>query len=122
MEANNGRYECVVIAWEALRRVGFYTYAPGVVGLDNRAEAGEFVLRANTELLVGNFDFDIEAGQICFRVSVDMADLTPSTAFLRTLAYTSLLTMDRHAVALWSVMMGGSTALDALGLIGQNRS
>jgi hypothetical protein len=77
----------------------------------------DFLTRANYGLIVGNFEMDLNDGEVRYKTSIDVEgdELTP--ALLRNLAYTNVKTMDRYLPGLMSVMYGALTSEQAIHMV-----
>jgi hypothetical protein len=100
-------FGAMAIARESARQALFYAYAPFPVPPSRRAVVAAFLHRANYGLLLGNFELDMDDGEVRFKASVDLEGLTPEGASLHNLLATGLLTMDRYLVGLAAVVFDG---------------
>ena len=91
--------------------------APSLVPEANRASVGEFIHRANFGMLVGNLEIDLDSGEVRFRSSVDIDDLTVDQHMIRNLIFGNIATMNIFISPLHKVLHGGLSAVDALQLI-----
>jgi hypothetical protein len=90
-------------------RLLFYS-GGGFVPEERRAAAMELVTRANWGLPVGNFELDLDTGELNFKTSVDLEDVEPSDALLRHLVLTNVYTFDQYRPAIEAVVRGENPA------------
>jgi hypothetical protein len=83
---------------------------PAPVPEEHRAAVGEYCNRANFGLAVGNFELDVDGGEVRFRTSVDAEGSTPDAALVRNAVVANVLTMDRYVPGLLAVLEGTSPA------------
>jgi len=70
------------------------------------ARSTEFVARANYGLLLGNFEFDVNDGELRYKTSIDLEDSTLSQAQFPQPPVRSLAALDRYLPHLQRVMQG----------------
>jgi hypothetical protein len=71
-----------------------------------RLATQEFVTRANYGLVIGNFEMDLDDGEVRFKASLDLHGEPLTTPLLRALAEATLTTMRRYLPGLLAVMHG----------------
>lgn len=91
-------------------RAVFVSAFPSAIPDEQRAAVGEFCNRANFGLAVGNFEVDLDGGEVRFRTSVDVEGSTLDTAIVRNVVVANVMTMDRYASALIAVLEGADPA------------
>ena len=91
-------------------RAVFVSAFPAVVPDEHRAAVGEFCNRANFGLAIGNFELDVDGGEVRFRTSVDAEGLEPTPALVRNAVVANVLTMDRYVTGLLAVLNGTDPA------------
>jgi hypothetical protein len=87
-------------------RAVFVSAFPAVVPDDARAAVGEFCNRANFGLAIGNFELDVDGGEVRFRTSIDAEGTTPTPELVRNAVVANVLTMDRYVPGLLAVLQG----------------
>jgi hypothetical protein len=87
-------------------RAVFVSAFPAVVPDDVRAAVGEFCNRANFGLAIGNFELDVDGGEVRFRTSIDAEGTTPTPELVRNAVVANVLTMDRYVPGLLAVLQG----------------
>jgi len=78
---DNGNYRVVIVSDQDRPVMRFLTFVEGRVPATRRREAMEFITRANYGLLVGNFEFDLDDGEVRFKAAGDYedGDMSPSS-------------------------------------------
>jgi hypothetical protein len=92
----------------------FQSTAPLLVQSHRRSEATEFFTRVNWILIRGDFEMDLESGEVRFRTTIDFKDSLISTEMLAALIYGNVATMNRYYPGLVAVARKGASAKDAL--------
>lgn len=118
----NGEWPCIAQVDETLGRMLFYSASPGDVPADRRPAMAEFVTRANYGMLIGNFELDLDDGDLRFKTSLDVRDVDgldqPALAqLIRLIVYTNVLTMDRYLPGARAVADEGVDAAAAIAAI-----
>lgn len=103
---NNGEWGCVSLADAAAGRVIFYSVAPFLVEPDQRAGVMEYLTRANYGLGIGNFEMDLDDGEVRFKTSLDIDDAELTVELMRPIVYMNVQTMDRYIQGLVAVSEG----------------
>ena len=111
-------WSCIAHVDEASARFVFYTLYPAVAPPGQAQAMMEFVTRANSGLMSGAFEFDLDTGQVMARTSVSGVDGEGYTPRLveRTVL-DNLLLMERYAPGFAAVAAGDlspGAALDAV--------
>lgn len=69
VQGDNGQWACIAQADEERRLFLFYSAAPLDVPAHMRQAMAEFITRANYNTLVGNFELDMEDGDLRYKTS-----------------------------------------------------
>ncbi|MCD4786092.1 MAG: YbjN domain-containing protein [Candidatus Eremiobacteraeota bacterium] len=91
----------------------FYSVIPSRVPKESRAPVMEFITRANYNLLIGNFEMDMEDGEVRFKTSIDVSGDNLSIALVKNMIYFNFIAIDRHLESLMKVMYGNMSAKKA---------
>jgi hypothetical protein len=76
------------------------------IPLERRVAVAETVCRLNWGLIVGNFEFDVDTGEVRFKTSADLRGVEPTVATMRHLVFTNCLMLDRYLPPLLAVAFG----------------
>lgn len=98
----------------------FYCICPVKVAEDQTLGVAEFLHRANFGLVVGNFEFDVETGDVRFKTSIDVEGTNINQPLIKTLVYNNVLTTERYFPGLRKVMEGSVTPRTAVSEIEAN--
>lgn len=106
---------CVAQVWEDQRVFAFYSVSPLRPTPTNLAPTSEFIHRANIGILAGNFELDLDDGEVRFKTVVGFGPEGEwSDELARVVVYTNLAAMDHYVVGLLSVITGASDSQRAL--------
>ena len=100
----NGEWECYGQVRGAT--ILFYSASPVDVPLEKTQEACELLTRANWGLPLGNFELDLDSGEIVFKTSVNVEGVEVDPLLLKHLVYANVVAMDRYLPAIRSVVAG----------------
>ena len=81
---------------------------------NKRLAVAEYLTRANYGLNIGNFEMDMDDGEIRYKVSSVWADLLPPVKVVERLVDTSFVMLDRYGAGILSVIYGGVSPADAV--------
>lgn len=103
-QGNNGRWSCLAESSNEAQQFIFYSLYPFQVEANDQAAMLEFLMRANSGMIIGNFELDFAAGEVRFKTSVDVEGIhatLPSCSTVyqhlwQQLAYVNVITMDRY--------------------------
>lgn len=105
----------LAIAGDARRReIVVYCVIPTIVPREQRAAVAEFVARVNHGLRLGNFELDMARGDVRFKTSVDVMEMTPTPAMVHRMVSTAMGTSDLYVGALQRVLFGNVSPEDAV--------
>lgn len=102
----NASFDCYAVAKEEERILVFASRSPARVPQERRGDMCELVCRINCRIAVGSFDFEVDAGWVQFRTSVEFGRDRPSEAAVHTLIESNLFLVDQYFPALASVAAG----------------
>ncbi len=111
---SNGRWVCIAHCREADDRFLFYSIGLAATPVERRAALAEFVTRANFGLHIGNFEMDMDDGEIRYKTSIDVEGDRLSTALLHQLVRVNLEMMDKYLPGLYAVANEGMEPLAAI--------
>jgi len=113
-QGENGRFACVARIDGALDHLVFRTSAPVHMPQATRLAGMEFLTRANFGLHIGNFEMDVEDGEVRFKTSLDFEGTELTPALLKGILYPAVEAMDTYLLGLMAVMSGAKSAADAI--------
>ncbi|MFA6319062.1 MAG: YbjN domain-containing protein [Elusimicrobiota bacterium] len=113
VRVKNASYRMFIDCVEVRQQVMLYVLSPDVVAPEKRLFAAEFLTRANYGLRFGNFELDMDDGEVRFKVSVDVEGSLLSTQMVRNMVAMAVLTMDRYYPGLKAVCLTDTTPKSA---------
>jgi len=117
-QGKNGQWNCFALANEDQQRFLFYSICPLEIPALNRSAIAEFLTRANYGMEIGNFEFDIDSGEIRCKTSLDVTGDRITPALIKPLVYTNVLTLDQYLSGIQAVL-DGIPPVDAIRAIEQ---
>lgn len=109
-KGNNGTWTCFAQTREEQKQFLFFSILPNNVPPERRAAVSEFITRANYGVYIGNFEMDMNDGEVRFRTSVDVEGGSLAPTMIKNLAYTNVMMMDKYLAGLNKVAYGGADA------------
>lgn len=100
--------------WECFARVRdndqviFYSIFPSRVPHHRRLDMAEFITRINYGLVVGNFELDMDEGELRYKTAVVSGGLHLRTKALDRIVALNLATFDTHFLAIAAVVDGAA--------------
>lgn len=110
-------WDCAVLIDDEDERLVFYSTMLEPAKKGRRAAVMEFLTRANFALPVGNFELDLDDGEVCFKTSLDLEDVELTDAMCRNLIDTNLMVTGVYYDALQSVMKGKAEPAEAIAAV-----
>lgn len=114
IQGKSGIWTCFVRTDEEREIVLMHSIVPNRVPAPRRAAAAEFLTRANYGMLVGNFELDMNDGEVRFKTSVCVAGGTLSPGMIRKVVSYNLSTLDRYLTGLNKVVYGDAEPAKAI--------
>jgi len=106
-EGKNGQFTCYAQERVEQQQIVFYAIFPVRAPENRMADVAEFIVRANYGMIIGNFEMDYSDGEIRYKTSVDVEDVTVEDALVRHLIYANVMTMDKYFPGLMRVLYAG---------------
>jgi hypothetical protein len=113
----NGQLTCYAQVRVDLEQFLFYTVAPVKVPEEARMAAAEFITRANFGLCIGNFEMDLNDGEIRYKSSLDFEGTMLTPELIRNAIYPAVQTLNHYLPGLMSTIHGGKSAAEAIAAI-----
>lgn len=109
-----GQWTCYAQVSEEREQFSFYSICPVKAPEGNRLDVAEFLTRANFGLIIGNFEMDIESGEIRYKTGIDVEGDRLTPALVKRLVYANVLTMDTYLPGLMTVIYGDVAPAEAI--------
>jgi len=113
----NGEFRVVARVRGDFDQLMVYAFAPLAVPEERRLEVCEFVARANYGMRIGNFEIDMNDGELRYKSSLDYEDVGLTAIMIRNVIYPAAQTMDRYFPGLIAVVAGAKSAEAAVEMI-----
>jgi hypothetical protein len=114
VQGDAGEWACFVRIDEEREVIAFYSLCPLTAEPKHRAAVHEFLTRANWGLALGNFELDLDDGEIRVKTSMDLEGTKPTaavlTALLKKLLYSNVAVMDLFLPGIALVLSGKGVA------------
>ncbi|HIJ80291.1 MAG TPA: hypothetical protein HPP76_01120 [Desulfuromonadales bacterium] len=104
----NSDFKAVFVVREEHDSLFFYVEIAPKVPDGRRKEAADFLTRANFGIGIGNFEMDMENGEVRYKISIDMEGGVLSHAMVNNIIRTGFSTTDRYFPAFMSVCFGNA--------------
>ncbi len=101
---DNGRFTLYIEIDETRKQLVAYALCPVRCPHEKRAAMAELTARANWGLVLGNFDLDMDDGDIRFKTSADVEPYAFTPDCCAPILFPNVLTMDRYLPALMGVI------------------
>ena len=116
--STNTRFRHVTTFFRAYNEMLILSFViPIQVTEEARAKVGEFILRVNCGLKVGNFDIDLDDGEIFYRLSIFCGydEFAPPTyEKIDTALSIGIIMLEKYGDSLVKVMLGLAEPVDAI--------
>ena len=113
----NARYECFGRVNEEHEIFVFYTMIPVRTPESQLLQVTELLARINYGLNVGNFEIDMNDGEIRYKTSIDVEGGELSSRMVETLIAVNISTTDRYFPSFADVLYAGATPAEAVARI-----
>jgi len=103
-QGDHGRWLCLSHAYDDDRQIVFYSLYPDPVPVAQRDAIALFITRANYGLMIGNFECDLDSGDLRYKTSLNLEGSTLTPALMNAIVYTNVLTMDQYLPGIQAVI------------------
>jgi hypothetical protein len=116
-QGENGKWTCSARARLEQQQMVFYSICPVNAPDSKRQAVAEFLTRANSGMIIGNFELDFDDGEILYKTSIDFEGDSLSSALIKRLVYANVTMMDEYLPGIMSVIYGDVEPKDAIAQI-----
>lgn len=95
-QGQSGNWVCVIGNDEDNDQCVIYSTFPTLIPLDWRKACAVFIANLNYQLTIGNFELDLEDGDLRYRTAIDVSGDRLTSALFRSLLTANLETMDTY--------------------------
>ncbi|MBT3221838.1 MAG: hypothetical protein HN348_22400 [Proteobacteria bacterium] len=117
-QGTDDSWTCVALVFEDRQQFLFYSVLDVTVESSRRDEMAHFLNRANHQMVMGNFELNMDMGELRFKTSIDVEGGDLGGTMLHNLLYTNVLTMDRYISGINAVHQGADPLLAIEGVEG----
>lgn len=114
---HGNNWGCLALAIEDAEQFVFYSVLLDPAPPERRAEVIDFIMRANHGMQVGNFEMDLDDGEVRFKTSIDVEGAVLDTPLCRNVVELNLMLMGLYFDGLIAVIRGEKRAEEAVGEI-----
>ena len=112
-QGENGQWICYARARDEQEQLAFYSVCPVNAPEDKRLAVAELLTRANSGMVIGNFELDFADGQIRYKTSIDVEGDSLSSALIKRLVYANITMMDEYLPGIMSVIYSEVSPVEA---------
>jgi hypothetical protein len=116
-QGENGKWNCSAKARVQQEQFIFYSICPINAPENKRLAMAEFLTRANSGMIIGNFELDFADGEIRYKTSIDVQGDFLSFELIKQLVYANVTMMDEYLPGIISVINGEVSPEDAIAQI-----
>jgi hypothetical protein len=113
-QGENGEWSCFACPREDMQQCIFYSVYPDLISEERRIEVTEFLTRANCGMAIGNFEINLDSGEVRLKTSVDVEGDRLSLELFQQLVAANVNTMDRYLPGIRQVVEGQATPKAAI--------
>jgi hypothetical protein len=115
----NGNFQCIADLIHEENRLIFFSVCGANTPESKRNDMLQLLNALNYKLFFGNFEMDLENGEIRYRTSVSFKHIELNQNFIEEFIMSNIVTMDKSLPSLVGVMFGEISAEKALELSNQ---
>ncbi|MGD1715693.1 YbjN domain-containing protein [Dapis sp. BLCC M172] len=113
-QGKNGTWDCYAKVREPQQQFVFYSVCSVNKPENKRQAIGEFITRANYDMIIGNFEFDFTDGEIRYKTGIDVQGDRLSFALIKQMVYTNVMMMDQYLPGIQAVLSENLSPLEAI--------
>jgi hypothetical protein len=113
-QGENAKWTCYAKIREKQEQFVFYSVCPVNAPENKRMAIAEFITRANSGTIVGNFELDFADGEIRYKTSIDVEGDRLSSALIKQMVYANVTMMDQYLPGIMSVIYSHVSPIDAI--------
>jgi hypothetical protein len=118
---DTSQWQCYAFAREDTAQCAFYSVLPVSVPPEKMPAAAEFITRANSGMMIGNFEMNYDDGEVRYKTSIDVRGDKLTFALIKQMVYANCGTMGRYLPGLMAVIFTDISPLDAIAKVENSR-
>jgi hypothetical protein len=103
-QGQHGQWTCYAQAREPQQQFVFYSVCPVNAPQSKRNAMMAFLTRANYGLVIGNFEMDLEDGEIRYKTSIDVEGTELVAPLMKPVVYANVMMMDQYLPGIMSII------------------
>lgn len=103
-QGQHGQWSCYAQAREEQQQFLFYSVCPVSAPANKREAMMEFITRANYGLVLGNFEMDLNDGEIRYKTSIDVEGADLTMGLLKPVVYANVMMMDQYLPGIMAII------------------
>jgi len=92
----HGKWDCYARVRESQQQFVFYSILPTKVARHKCIEIASLISKINYGLIIGNFELDLNDGEIRCKTSIDVTNDRLSIALVKSLVFTNVAIVDKY--------------------------
>lgn len=120
VKAEHATYRLFFHADESSQIVMLYATLSNLIPEERRLAAADYLTRANYGMRIGNFELDLNDGEVRYKVSMDVEGGTLALTMVKNMIGTAVTTFDRYFQGLMSVCYAVTDPAEAIQAIEQS--
>ncbi|HLO86700.1 MAG TPA: YbjN domain-containing protein [Nostocaceae cyanobacterium] len=116
-QGDNGQWSCFARVRVEQQQFVFYSICPVNAPENKRLVIAEFLTRANSAIVIGNFELDFNDGEIRYKTSIDVEGDRITSALIKQLIYANVSIMDEYLPGIMAVIYGNLSPQEAIAQI-----
>jgi hypothetical protein len=114
VEGNNGEWVCYAKAKEEDQQFVFYSNLPDGVPIEKRMAVAEYITRVNYGLIMGNFELDLDDGEVHYKTSIEAAPAILTADLIRPVVYANVAIMDFYLPGFQQIIAADVSPIEAI--------
>ncbi len=115
----NGKFQCIADLIEEENRLIFFSVCGANTPESKKQDMLQLLNSLNYQLFFGNFEMNLQDGEIRFRTSISLKHIELNRNFVEELILSNIITMDKSLPSIIGLMFGEISVENALELSAQ---
>jgi hypothetical protein len=116
-QGENGKWTCYANTRVDQEQFVFYSICPVNVPEKKHQAIANFLTRANSGMIIGNFELNSANGEIRYKTSIDVKGSSLTSALIKQMVYANVNMMDSYLPGIMSVIYGNVSPEEAINQI-----
>lgn len=111
------QWDCYAQSNEQYHECSFYSVCPEKIAEEKRADVNEFLTRANYGMTVGNFEMNLDTGEVRCKTSIDLEGNMLNFSLLNRLMEVNVCLMERYLQGIMLIIQDNVSPKEAIMLV-----